>query len=321
MATALATSQADQAILALRNGQPQPVFSPPLTSSSITQVTNDNLDVATNSQYISQNPNYRVSLTQNASSTNADKGQLTVVGNTPADFEFSLTNNYTTLLDFASQFGFTGGNAVGGLVGAGLNLAIGGLLASGSAATVGSLQVWTGTQPLEFTLPLSFRAFSNPAVDVIQPIVNIIKMASPVKSLGGAFLSAPGPSLLDMTGTGIASVFNSVSAFSDAFTNLNKNNKMLATKANLQDIPNAITMRFGRSIIVPGLVITGLTVKMANRAERKTGLPIACEANLSMRTCMDYGQQDVLQMFFGTNDTVRALTGLTTSGVSGVVGQ
>lgn len=155
-----------------------------------------------------------------------------------------------------------------------------------------SIQVWIGTVPLDFTLPLSFRAYRDPLTEVMQPLVNIIQMASP-KDAGvgvlGDKLSSPGPSPWDLL-------------------NAYKNGGLGVTSYQmLLSLDKAITMQIGRYTQVPGLIITGLSVKFGTRADRKSGLPIAAEATLNMKTVVSFSQQDVLSIFGNLNNNVGAL--------------
>ena len=45
-----------------------------------------------------------------------------------------------------------------------------------------SAQVWSGSSPIEITLPLEFYAEENPKLEVVQPIVKLCQMALPRRS-------------------------------------------------------------------------------------------------------------------------------------------
>jgi hypothetical protein len=205
-------------------------------------------------------------------------GNSTVIANAPSDFELSLQNNYTSLMDIIST---TLGSALMPTDGKLAALATGAGIASGYGQPIAaSVQVWTGITPLSFTLPLSFRAYKDPKTEVIDPLRTLLKMSSPAKVAGGAFMRAPGPNLWNIL-EGLKG-----SAQGAAF---------------LLNLPNAITMYFGRNIVVPGLVVDNIAVKMYNRAERKSGLPIACEVTVGLRTIVAYSGDDVLAAFYSNN--------------------
>ena len=55
-------------------------------------------------------------------------------------------------------------------------------------------QVWSGSTPIELTLPLDFYADENSTLEVIEPVVKLAKMALPRLSGGiGGFYTSPGP--------------------------------------------------------------------------------------------------------------------------------
>jgi hypothetical protein len=232
---------------------------------------------ATNSGIITTNPNYQITLTQNGTN-------LMVVGNAPQDFELNLHNNYVDLLTLLNPL-LGGGGTGGALLSAAkttadvvTNVAT---LTGTSLSRIATVQIWTGTTPLSFTIPISFRAFSSPLNDVIQPLLTLIQMGSPTDGGGGlgtAILNSPGPSLVDM---GKAITANPSGTVSSWLSGLNK----------------AITMQMGSNMVVPGLVIEGLHIKWGMRADRATGLPVAAEATVSFKTVVSFSQQDVLGMF------------------------
>jgi hypothetical protein len=54
-------------------------------------------------------------------------------------------------------------------------------------------QVWCGSSPLKFTLPLRFVANRDSETEVINPIKQLLKMSLPEAEGSGAFLIPPGP--------------------------------------------------------------------------------------------------------------------------------
>jgi hypothetical protein len=236
-----------------------------------------------NAGNLTSNTNYQVTLSQ--------KGGDTVVGNSPQDFEFSLLNEYTSLLTLVGQV--SSDIPLGNIASAVVKGAVMGATIFGVGAPIAaSVQVWTGTNPMEFTLPISFRAYSDPQKDVINPLRTLIQMASPTRIMS-AFMQAPGPTLAD-AGINLANV-GSV---------LSNNSKSGSTGSSfLTNLNKGITMQIGTGIIVPGLVITGLNIKVANRAYRKNGLPTFAEATVSLRTFVSYCQDDVLGMFYEKSST------------------
>jgi hypothetical protein len=273
----------------------------------------DDLTFSGSGAYVTKNPNYRVVLVQNGASGGLSNftlapsvGENIVVANSPTDFSLSLTNNYIDLTTVLSSM-FSGGlspaaqaaDAMTKLAGAGLAAGVG-------MPLLASMQIWSGTGPLEFELPLSFRAYKNPKTEVIDPVRKLIQMASPRKA--GPVLTSPGPNIMDMGGSKIVDAMKSaspsglISAVSGIFT-----------ASFLTNLPRAITMYFGKGIVVPGLLIKGVNIKMMNRADRKSGLPIACEATLSLCTVVAFSGDDILAMFYSSGKGF----GLTTPNIGG----
>ena len=59
-----------------------------------------------------------------------------------------------------------------------------------------SAQSWQGSSPVEVTLPLIFKATSDPKSEVMEPIVNLVKMVVPETVGNGQQFIPPGPTLL-----------------------------------------------------------------------------------------------------------------------------
>jgi hypothetical protein len=283
MATATAVAQADQQLslqtqqnIYAQNAQISDILD--ANGSTATYYNDPLLQGSMLVGNLTPNRNYRTTLAQKGTN-------LSVTGNSPQDFDLQLQNDYVDLFT-----AFSGNMGPVGLGGVASNIALGAINAATvfgyGMATLATVQVWKGTHPLDFTLPLSIRAYSDPRTDVIDPLRALIQMASPSPAAAGAFLKSPGPTIADMVkAVGGQFMGGGASGFTigGALANLN----------------NAITMFFGTGVVVPGLIITGLHVKLSNRAERKTGLPIAAEATVSLRTCIAYSRDEVLAMFYG----------------------
>lgn len=56
-------------------------------------------------------------------------------------------------------------------------------------------KVWTGSDPLKFSLPLRFVAQRSSSEEIIQPIKQLMKMSLPRNPNGGAWLIPPGPGI------------------------------------------------------------------------------------------------------------------------------
>ena len=136
---------------------------------------------------------------------------------------------------------------------------------------------------MEFPLTLRFDAYKDPMREVIDPVQTLFQMAAP--KITGLAMESPWPTLKDVA----------AAATSDKF---------------LLTLNNAITLRAGKHTTVAGLVIQSLALKYASRAERKTGLPIYAEVDITLRSVLSYSKAEYLTMFggtgFGARNTVRA---------------
>ena len=240
----------------------------------------DSTQIAGDKAWVSSNPNYVVKLLKNS------MVPISVVGNSPADFEMSFTNEYGSLFDSLSSLVSSGGAEgwFGQAVDAAADAATGAAFGLGFGTLFSSIQVWKGSSPLDFTIPITFRAYSDPMVEVINPVRSIIIMSSPARSQApGAnalgIIRSPGPSFGDLSAQYVSTL-------------LNQQNFLMS-------LPNAITLFFGKKIVIPGLLVTSLHIKFSNRAHRKTGLPIACDVNIGLRTVYAFTQDEILALFFG----------------------
>jgi hypothetical protein len=239
--------------------------------------------------FVSKNPNYQIQLVKNTTPN------IAVIGNTPTDFEFSFNNEYVSLFDTLGDVIKSGGKE--GWFGTGVDLLVGAGLGFGLNTIASSLQIWKGTSPLDFTIPITFRAYSDPVTEVINPVRALIQMGSPARlQLGGAgtalgAIRSPGPSMGDI----LASAVTGGGSGWDLVKNGGFGTNFL------KSLRNGITLFYGQKIVIPGLVITSLHVKFLNRAHRGTGLPVACDVSIGLKTIYAYAQDEMLAMFYGTN--------------------
>jgi hypothetical protein len=54
-------------------------------------------------------------------------------------------------------------------------------------------QVWQGSTDINFQIPIVFQAETDAYRDVIEPVLNLLKLTMPIDSVGGGLLEAPGP--------------------------------------------------------------------------------------------------------------------------------
>ncbi|NNK83724.1 MAG: hypothetical protein HKO92_11425 [Flavobacteriaceae bacterium] len=127
-----------------------------------------------------------------------------------------------------------------------------------------SSQVWSGSSPIEITLPLEFYAESNPKTEVISPIVELAKMALPRKSGEGGQFIPPGPrifGLREQTGN------------------------------------DFISIEIGNFLIFTKVIITQVNPTFVTRDMTKLGLPLKASCEVTFRTMFSLSGGDFARMF------------------------
>lgn len=215
--------------------------------------------------YAPDNPMYNCIITQ----VGAENRQA-VGASAPPDFSFDIQNNF---IDFSALFEAVapnisrGGRAVGILAGA---ASTSGMY---NQARIASFQLWGGTSPLVFPLQIEFKAFKDPVNEVIQPVRNLLWMASGESN--GVFLNSPSPSIAD--------AIKALASNGNFFTGLKK----------------SISVRIGKFFLA-GLVIENMSIQISNVADRKTGLPHSIKVSLSFKSIVSYSREEIFSAFYGT---------------------
>lgn len=215
--------------------------------------------------YAPENPIYNCIITQ----VGAENRQA-VGASAPPDFSFDIQNNF---IDFSALFEAVapnisrGGKAVGILAGAASTTGM------YNQARIASFQLWGGTAPLVFPLQIEFKAFKDPINEVIQPVRNLLWMASGESN--GVFLNSPSPSIAD--------AIKALASNGNFFTSLKK----------------TISVRIGKFFLA-GLVIENMSVQISNVADRKTGLPQSIKVSLQFKSIVSYSREEIFSAFYGT---------------------
>lgn len=213
--------------------------------------------------HVPPNPNYRVLIIKNSSPP------MRVIGNCPAEFEIGYQNEWQDLATVAERIGLGGGASRLATALAAFASATG----NASQSRAGTFQIWIGTRPLQFSLPLQLNAISNPQTEIIDPIKTIFAMAAP-EAQAGAFLKSPGPSLVD---AGLA---------------------IEKGEGFFQSLNNGISIFLGRGFTLHGLVIDSIRLRAATRSVN-TGQLIHAEVIIEFKTAATYSRDDMLRSFFG----------------------
>lgn len=112
----------------------------------------------------------------------ADLG-ITVKAYLPEEIQFDARSNYDA--PFAQ-----GLNGATGAIGTALKMV--GINLTSQALTA---QVWQGSEPFEFVIPVILQAESDTQRDVLDPMTNLLRLTMPRSAGSGSLLKAPGPSV------------------------------------------------------------------------------------------------------------------------------
>lgn len=118
-------------------------------------------------------------------------------------------------------------------------------------------RVWTGTEPLTFNFTFLVDAYASTERDVQQPVMNLLKMSTPIRS--GIFLKSPGPTL-----------------FSDE---------------------NRIYLRIGKFMVLDSIVIDQVDITFFTVADRTNGKFMSADINVTISTAYTPDQNDILNYF------------------------
>ena len=143
-----------------------------------------------------------------------------------------------------------------------------------------TVQTWTGTSPLEFQLPLLLNAREDAYHDVVEPMTNIVRLASPYKiTLESPSFSSSASEAVGIIPETLRSILH---APGPTFADLRKN-----------DNNSTISLNIGRFIAIPSVVINSVEVSIPTRYTRE-GYPIELDINVSLRTQHTYAREDIL---------------------------
>jgi hypothetical protein len=252
--------------------------------------TNMNSDAENNAkaENLTTNPNYRICIAQKNGG-----GTIKVYGNAPQEFDMAHANQYTDLLSVL------GGSATNNAMSqsAGKAARIAGLSAFGR---LGLIQIWEGTQPLDFRISLVYKAHHDPVKELILPITNLLTIFAP-KKLNKIMLVAPGPFPLETLRNSMAGIADStfsqnLSSLVNSFTG-GGGSQTNASGRDFLDTDRTISISIGQNVLIKGMIPVSMNWKWGSRST-KDGLPISVEANLEFKSYTVYTGEDYKEAFF-----------------------
>lgn len=250
-----------------------------------------NFDTA-NKGSLAENHNYLVGL--RTESAGFGQGPVTIVANCPEQFGIRLTNEWESMI---STF-LGSSNAIAGGIQKGVGMAV--------LPQFLTAQVWRGTTPLEFNIPMSFNARDSALNDVVRPIRDLIRLASPYRMTNAQWAAASGVN--SAVGLIVNAVANpTATALAVAATAATRNNyfenQILHSPGPTfweyvdKQHQHNIQLIIGRAIFLESVVITSLDVEWDSRYTPE-GYPISASANVGIKTHYTLDRNDLLQRIF-----------------------
>jgi hypothetical protein len=142
-------------------------------------------------------------------------------------------------------------------------------LGKSTKTQLASAQVWSGSAPIDITIPLEFYADKDPRKEVIQPIINLTKMALPRKSgdTKGGLFTPPGPRIF------------------------RKNTRKFSKLSDLINIDIGNFMNFNK------VIITSVNPTFTTRDMTQNGKPLKSSCEITFRTMFSLTGDDFETMF------------------------
>lgn len=225
----------------------------------------------------------------------------------PEDFSFGISSNWSAPFEES----MIKNSKIGGA------LSLGGYTGLIQAMTA---QTWNSSSGIEISLPFVFVSRNNPLVEIRDPIMKLMKLASPRADTAFSLLTPPGPTitmdalkelfgaLVDFTkneivtaADGVAGALFDRDAFFRSFTNLQSSSQIKsninATMDNL--VRNRIDLSLGRFIYFKNIIINGVELEfnsILSEAEFNN-FPWRCTARVSFKTFVTPVLRDIENIF------------------------
>lgn len=207
------------------------------------------------------NPAYLCTLRTTQIANTRSPNYMNIQGFLPEQLSFQLTANWDSLLK-----NFLGSGQGNGVIGAFQNIMH--LLGTRTAYTqISSFPTWTGTEPLEFSIPFRFDAVSNTEDDVVKPWVSLMKVVCPTSESSG-LLKAPGPQI-------IWDEYQKRPTFNEE---------------------RVLSLKIGNFIYIRGVIVTGVSNTLYSKFD-ENGMPIAAQCDVSLRTTWSPTTEDIENWF------------------------
>lgn len=269
-------------------------------------------------------PDYKVIIRSEREGSNKDgsKEVIEIVADVPEEFMFDVAAQY--------EAPFSSGLAPAGWERSNTALRMLGMSLTNQTMTA---QVWQGNTDVQFSLPLVFQAETDASKEVLEPIINLMKLTMPIEKERGGLLESPGPrwdlGKLDASWNAIKSEATSqgtedvreagVKGFKDISNSLlaldgvgimqsaiglSKTTRKGAdqfaktfSKGMGAALVNKISLKIGRFLYFDSVVIESISQTSTAQPERNTGIFMRSQVQVSFKTFMLPTQNDLESMY------------------------
>ncbi len=247
------------------------------------------------------NPNYTVIIKQTADPSQKGTKGIEIVAPMPDSFMFDTKSEYATPYAQGLFGGSSGMMAQLGKVAGQL----GGMRLTSQALTA---QLWQGSTETSLSLELEFHAETDPDLDVRQPILALMRMATASIDPTSGLLTSPGPSItLDSAGAVASGLFSATkntvtgqppkqgALVGEGTTNATAVSG--SVKSLKETIRNQISIQIGRYAFFDSVVISNVQKTYSHQIDSKTGLPMHAKVSFTFSPLFLVVQSDLTNIF------------------------
>lgn len=247
------------------------------------------------------NPNYTIIIKQTADPSQKGVKGIEIVAAMPDSFMFDSKSEYATPY---AQGLFGGGSGMLAQIGK-VAGQLGGMRLTSQALTA---QLWQGSTETSLSLELEFHTETDPDIDVRQPILALMRMATASINPTSGLLTSPGPSItLDSAGSVVSGLFNSAkdtvtgapakigSLTAEGTTSQNAVSN--SVKSLKETIKNQISIQIGRYAFFDSVVISNVQKTYSHQIDSDSGLPMHAKVSFTFTPLFLVVQSDLTNIF------------------------
>lgn len=185
-----------------------------------------------------------------------------------------------------------------------------------------TVQLWQGSSETDLGLELDFQTESDPLVDVRDPILNLLRLTTPIADPNTGLLKSPGPHLDDellqigqdikndaegifQKAVAAAGSVAKVAGLNNTSTSVNgsgsttqaKSQSVMTTQYWKQRIKNQISIQIGNYMFFDSVVITNVQQTYTSNIDKLTGWPHHARVAVRFRPLFMVTAQDLDTIF------------------------